>query len=1379
MRTRWFGFLTLLGWAAFSAGRVSGETADRLFRRAESCIIRENYEEAREIYRAVIESPGAAVDDRARAQNAIGNVYRRERRFPDAAENFLKTIAVYPDADLRILADSQRAVARTYADMGAKTKALEEIKKAFSYYPETGRDFLARCQTELGEYYIINKQFAQAEEVLKDVFVRYPDADADVKANAQIMLALALREEELKIEWFPVVFANSEKPLREYSSANLDTLSHAQFKIANLYEESSMPDQEFTAYVKEWIFSTRDCKRSDRSIWMMVRYFSTLDPDETRALQLLNYFRYGAAGKDGVEGTGDDLKNPLPDFDRLTVEACGAQSWPENLKGIPGLPGPPSTKNWDDLLSHFEYCYQLLPDSDRANAEKIADYIISCSKGADGNTLKANEFFRQEEISGRGLKGGVSWKTHLNLNRQYRLIAVITESLDAIVRYGMAKDLVHEDERPAEENKLLLRFAGLCVDKGSLKEAKAVYRILLDMPLIEVEETVNEAALGILAIDENKEKEKVPLANLWKTVIEEKMVSAFPEETTAVVRGIVRALKSRNREEEAGQVCRFVLENHPDSEAVTAAVDLLPFSRDYYGTLSMKYPDTRAGAAVCGKQIGAFDSEGKHAEGIALAESFLTAHPSSTGKALVLEKLGGLYEKSGELRKAIPVYKELASLSAGPAAKADFLKQAAALEEKKGDDAGALGTWQEIAEAVLPLGTDQAGAAFARSAELAFKLKNYAGATQFYRKAVAFRSLEEMLPGEEELSGLDEAETAARAKFWKKYLAYLENRNEQALSDLAEIISRSPACFESAQAGYLLAKARLAKKNLDEAKENIRIAHNVFPDEPMIVELSARIDDAASAAGKAAAALATLEASLARETGEGLAGDYYRMAELCVETGDNRNALLSLEEITRNYPESAFAARALALTAFVQGNRMLDREKMEEAYARLICLYPADGASFSALKYLVRLGKGGNIGSAALTAEEPVEEADYSPVEAAYAAGDFGKVLRDGALLYRRLMLSRPELRPLSRKIAVVSEAEREIIAVLSGKDSNPEQTAVIPSPLVFLELSFLLEGVQDYSTASLSERDRNFIETYEDAVNKEARRKIAAAWTEFSTRLHAEETTRQAGEEVFAFLLLTEKQEQLPGSLREILAADLTASQYLDLAELSLRLGKTDLTEKILTRAAEESTDQEQKILILEKAALTYEKLQKITRAIETYRQIVDNFPATPNAVSAQRRIVGIYSLKWQVYDTAIRECQTLIDRFPKTPEAIEAKYLIGNFAFLNKNYDLTIATLSDFTGRYRSDKHVAKAKFLLGLSYLHKQDNENARKVFRQFVADHPANEYASRAQYLIGYCYYLEKNYSLAAAEYQKVISNYPQSPYRKESEAFIKQMRIPAR
>ncbi len=538
---------------------VPAETVSESFERARIAVIAGDYGPARNALLGIIASPESGIEQKAKAQNKIAETYCQEGRMPEAAAAFQRTIEVYPGAPEAVLAESCAGRGRVFRQLGSADRAIREYQRALLYFP--GGVVAARVNMEIGESRIFGKEYLAAERRLEQILEENPDLDADTAARCEFLLNLARRRQHKD---HAAIFGSYEKIRHNYPSAELSTLSDVLYQETKFYDDNAFTRKALAVARQEWIFSTPGTNRNIRIIWLIGNYFRRIDNDCARALRFVDYLRHGDGGTGERESGGDDREDPLSQLGRLTVTDCGAQHWPENIRRNGEFPVPPPVKNWEDLREYFQKCYRSLADSDGENAARIGDYIVSCSKAADVHTFRAEEFFREQETSSRGVKLAVTRKILSDLRRQERFLRVYACVLREFKPALPLAKWLKKCFTAADENKFVLESAELLLEEDRKAEAAGLYRILLEMPLVDEEETAARAAAGLLRTGRGEEE----LNRCWKSAAAAAM--NFPVGDPAdVPRGIRRALKENGKPGEAEEFSRWLAQAYPEkTEAI-------------------------------------------------------------------------------------------------------------------------------------------------------------------------------------------------------------------------------------------------------------------------------------------------------------------------------------------------------------------------------------------------------------------------------------------------------------------------------------------------------------------------------------------------------------------------------------------------------------------------------------------------------------------------------------------------------------------------------------------------------------------------------------------------------------------------------------------
>ncbi|MBI4831661.1 MAG: outer membrane protein assembly factor BamD [Candidatus Lindowbacteria bacterium] len=147
--------------------------------------------------------------------------------------------------------------------------------------------------------------------------------------------------------------------------------------------------------------------------------------------------------------------------------------------------------------------------------------------------------------------------------------------------------------------------------------------------------------------------------------------------------------------------------------------------------------------------------------------------------------------------------------------------------------------------------------------------------------------------------------------------------------------------------------------------------------------------------------------------------------------------------------------------------------------------------------------------------------------------------------------------------------------------------------------------------------------------------------------------------------------------------------------------------------------------------------------KAINTYRQVIDNQPFTGFSAEAQYRI-GLCYMKLELYDEASAEFQKVIDYYPASKWTAESAYGTAECKYaqlLPEEYDKTAA-----------DEAIQKYRYFLK-AYPESDHADEARKKLEEL------RETAAEHEFRIGMYYHRNMKYDSARLYFDSIISEYP--------------------
>jgi len=187
--------------------------------------------------------------------------------------------------------------------------------------------------------------------------------------------------------------------------------------------------------------------------------------------------------------------------------------------------------------------------------------------------------------------------------------------------------------------------------------------------------------------------------------------------------------------------------------------------------------------------------------------------------------------------------------------------------------------------------------------------------------------------------------------------------------------------------------------------------------------------------------------------------------------------------------------------------------------------------------------------------------------------------------------------------------------------------------------------------------------------------------------------------------------------------------------------------------------------------SGVIYYNMGYYNEAINTFAQLVNDYPESKYADDAQYYIGYINEKKLGYYIQALLEYQELINNYLDSPYADDAQLGIGNCYYATYDYSHAIEAYQKVIDNYPQSSLLALAQYSIAQSYRKLANYEQAILEFTKVIENYPESDYAAPAQYYIAYSYYEAKNYEPAILEFQKTIDNYPDSTWPGESDRLI--------
>ncbi|MBU4305983.1 MAG: tetratricopeptide repeat protein [Candidatus Omnitrophica bacterium] len=236
-------------------------------------------------------------------------------------EQDLQSILTDKQANKNQKAQAQYYIAGQHYANRDHQRALQEYRKLINDYPKAWLE-CQKAQFEIGqiELYRLNEPETAIYEYQK-VIDNYQDSH--LKALAQMMIARAYRRQQQ----YDNALLAYEKVIDAYPAYRMETtethLDTGEMRIEQAFAkdiDEIVKKEHLTRALKSFRNAYQICPLDnvefmERSLDGICRTFRCLDMNLTRANQFIKFQKYGRAGLDGVEGTEDDLSNPLEEIE--------------------------------------------------------------------------------------------------------------------------------------------------------------------------------------------------------------------------------------------------------------------------------------------------------------------------------------------------------------------------------------------------------------------------------------------------------------------------------------------------------------------------------------------------------------------------------------------------------------------------------------------------------------------------------------------------------------------------------------------------------------------------------------------------------------------------------------------------------------------------------------------------------------------------------------------------------------------------------------------------------------------------------------------------------------------------------------------------------
>jgi TolA-binding protein len=180
------------------------------------------------------------------------------------------------------------------------------------------------------------------------------------------------------------------------------------------------------------------------------------------------------------------------------------------------------------------------------------------------------------------------------------------------------------------------------------------------------------------------------------------------------------------------------------------------------------------------------------------------------------------------------------------------------------------------------------------------------------------------------------------------------------------------------------------------------------------------------------------------------------------------------------------------------------------------------------------------------------------------------------------------------------------------------------------------------------------------------------------------------------------------------------------------------------------------------------YQDTGELTQALETYDQILQNYPNTPYTDYAQYR-QGVALLKLGKTGSAILSFQSLEKNFPESKYRFDLNYYMG-VAYFNKG-DWLVAKeyITKFIQALAPDHELQpEAHYILGLSCQNLKEYDEAMKIFKKIERIYPQEiTLVQKIKISMAKNLYEKGAVQDALKEFKIIIYKYPQTPIALEA------------
>jgi len=165
---------------------------------------------------------------------------------------------------------------------------------------------------------------------------------------------------------------------------------------------------------------------------------------------------------------------------------------------------------------------------------------------------------------------------------------------------------------------------------------------------------------------------------------------------------------------------------------------------------------------------------------------------------------------------------------------------------------------------------------------------------------------------------------------------------------------------------------------------------------------------------------------------------------------------------------------------------------------------------------------------------------------------------------------------------------------------------------------------------------------------------------------------------------------------------------------------------------------------------------------AIAKYREVIENFPDTEEAVEAQYRIGNVYQWNLVEPEEAIAEYQKVIEMNPSIDYVAQTLIRIGESYGRMRQFDKIVEYFKQVIEKYPESEYVPMANIRLANTHLFElHDSKKAKPIYEAILSEYSQSSFAAEARVWLEHIHQLQRGIRKEdAVIYQQIISDYPE-------------------